>query len=231
MTNENKLEDLLPDIKCSLTLEIMEEPVLTNNGISFEESEILKWLKTNKTCPITKEYLDESLLIKNYSLKNIISTLKTHKIEKEKIKKLNNVEIIDIKNRYIKIDPLNETKILIRNGKNLFNGNGIFYINKKKIYEGNISNNIIDGYGKYYKNNKLKYEGIFKMKENKLIIDGYGKEYYNNNKLKYEGTFKNSKKNGYGKLYNKEGDILYDGSFKNSKKEGYGKYIIIIIKI
>ena len=47
------LEELYPDIICSLTHEIMKDPIITNNGISYEKNAILTWLKINSICPIT----------------------------------------------------------------------------------------------------------------------------------------------------------------------------------
>ena len=70
-----KIEELYPDIICPISKEIMKNPVITDNGISYERKDILKWLEKNKNCPITGEYLDSSLLISNIQLKNIIITL------------------------------------------------------------------------------------------------------------------------------------------------------------
>lgn len=72
MTN---IEELYPDIVCPISKEIMKNPVITDNGISYEKKDILKWLEKNNNCPITGEYLDNSLLTPNIQLKNIIITL------------------------------------------------------------------------------------------------------------------------------------------------------------
>jgi hypothetical protein len=69
------IEELYPDIVCPISKEIMKDPVITNNGISYEKKDILKWLEKYKNCPITGEYLDTSLLISNIQLKNIIISL------------------------------------------------------------------------------------------------------------------------------------------------------------
>ena len=69
------IEELYPDIVCPISKEIMKNLVITDNGISYERKDILKWLEKNKTCPITGEYLDTSLLISNIQLKNIIISL------------------------------------------------------------------------------------------------------------------------------------------------------------
>ena len=41
--SKNSLEDKFPDIICSLTQEIMNNPVITNKGISYEKKDIEKW--------------------------------------------------------------------------------------------------------------------------------------------------------------------------------------------
>ena len=69
------IEELYPDIICPISKEVMKDPFITNNGISYERKYILKWLEKNKSCPITGEYLDSSLLISNIQLKNTIITL------------------------------------------------------------------------------------------------------------------------------------------------------------
>lgn len=57
---------------CPISQEIMNDPVITPKGISFERKSIINWLKKNKTCPITKTPLLECDLISNYALKNAI---------------------------------------------------------------------------------------------------------------------------------------------------------------
>lgn len=57
---------------CPISQEIMTDPVITPQGISYDRKNILDWLKRNKTCPITKSPLLAKDLITNYSLKNAI---------------------------------------------------------------------------------------------------------------------------------------------------------------
>ena len=70
------LEEMYPDIICPISKLIMKNPVITNNGISYEKKDILEWIKKKKKCPVTGEYLDSSLLIPNIQLKNIIISLR-----------------------------------------------------------------------------------------------------------------------------------------------------------
>lgn len=76
MDYELYIIELYPDIICPITQEIMNNPVITNNGISYEKSAINKWLDKEKICPITLKYLDKKLLTPNINLKNTISHIK-----------------------------------------------------------------------------------------------------------------------------------------------------------
>ena len=58
---------------CPLTLEIMQDPVLSRYGQSYERSAIIKWLaKGNTGCPLTRQPLTLSGLITNHKLRSEI---------------------------------------------------------------------------------------------------------------------------------------------------------------
>lgn len=66
-----------PDIPrsflCPIGCEIMARPVIIpETGHTFEEANILRWLSTNDTCPVTKRRLTSKLLTPNYGLRDII---------------------------------------------------------------------------------------------------------------------------------------------------------------
>jgi hypothetical protein len=72
-TNHENIED--PEYEtffCPICLEVMRDPVITPQGISFERKAIIKWLRKNDKCPITKASLKEHDLITNYALKGTI---------------------------------------------------------------------------------------------------------------------------------------------------------------
>ena len=50
----------------------MVDPVITKQGYSFERTAILNWLRTNKTCPLTREPLEQKDLVPNLALKRDI---------------------------------------------------------------------------------------------------------------------------------------------------------------
>ncbi len=58
---------------CPISQEIMVDPVITPQGISYDRRSILDWLKKSNICPITKTNLSEKELITNYALKNTIN--------------------------------------------------------------------------------------------------------------------------------------------------------------
>lgn len=80
---KNNIENKYPEIICNLTQDIMKDPVITNNGISYEKKDIEQWLLKNSICPITNKYLDKTLLIPNIHLKNTILHIKHNFFVKE----------------------------------------------------------------------------------------------------------------------------------------------------
>lgn len=57
------------DFLCPLTMEVMENPLITRFGHSYERSAILEWLQKGKSCPLTRNPLRPSDLISNLPLK------------------------------------------------------------------------------------------------------------------------------------------------------------------
>lgn len=219
------LEDKYPELICSLTNELMVDPVITNKGISYEKKAIEEWLNNKSICPITNEYLDYTLLTTNYTLKNLIIKLTNENNENNK-PIVNNVEpdyLIKINdNVFIKIIQNDYNFINTINNVKYFTGLGEYYINNILIYLGEIKNNQILGNGEYYIKNRLKFKGNFCTCDNNIYINGYGIEYYKNGNIKYIGDFKNSEKDGYGKFYLDCNVILYEGQYKNNKRHGHG---------
>jgi hypothetical protein len=64
------------EFKCPLTLEIMENPVMTRLGHSFERNELFLWLQKNRVCPLTRNPLKLSDIITNKALKGKIQEWK-----------------------------------------------------------------------------------------------------------------------------------------------------------
>jgi hypothetical protein len=59
-----------PEFICSLTMDLMLDPVVTKYGHSYERSAILQWLgRGNDTCPMSRRPLRLSDIITNHALR------------------------------------------------------------------------------------------------------------------------------------------------------------------
>jgi len=63
----------LPEnFKCPITQTLMKDPVMDKGGHNFEKEAILRWLKRNKICPMSREPITEKELFPNRELKERI---------------------------------------------------------------------------------------------------------------------------------------------------------------
>ena len=60
------------DYMCSITAEIMTDPVCASDGFTYEREAITAWLRTNDTSPLTGATLENKVLIPNLSLRGMI---------------------------------------------------------------------------------------------------------------------------------------------------------------
>jgi len=67
MKKESGLYDYLI---CPITQQIYYDPVIAKDGITYERSAILEWLKNSKTSPITRKKIPKTLY-PNLTIKNI----------------------------------------------------------------------------------------------------------------------------------------------------------------
>lgn len=58
---------------CSITHEIMIDPVITSDGHTYERSAIEKWLNYNNHSPMTREIITKDSIVPNIALRDIIS--------------------------------------------------------------------------------------------------------------------------------------------------------------
>jgi hypothetical protein len=58
---------------CSITHEIMTDPVITSDGHTYERSAIEKWLNYNKHSPMTREIITKDSIVPNIALRDIIN--------------------------------------------------------------------------------------------------------------------------------------------------------------
>ena len=60
------------DFICPITAEIMNDPVSTSDGFTYERAAITEWLRTKDTSPKTGATLESKILIPNYSHRSMI---------------------------------------------------------------------------------------------------------------------------------------------------------------
>jgi len=66
---------------CPISFELMNDPVITVDGHSYEREYIEDWLKNNNTSPNTNEILETNKLIPNYALRGLIVSYNERKYE------------------------------------------------------------------------------------------------------------------------------------------------------
>ena len=70
-----KLYKKIPEeFKCPITTEIMENPVVTADGHTYERLGIETWLRNHNTSPLTGDILADKILTPNHALRNTIQT-------------------------------------------------------------------------------------------------------------------------------------------------------------
>ena len=77
------IADLPDNFFCPITSEIMENPVVTCDGYSYEKSSIIRWFTIKRTNPITNQLLENTNLIPNHTLKSIIIDFKEETYKKK----------------------------------------------------------------------------------------------------------------------------------------------------
>jgi len=65
-----KINEIPHDFICPITLEIMDDPVICDDGYTYERKAILQL--NNSISPMTRQQINKSKLISNRALKNII---------------------------------------------------------------------------------------------------------------------------------------------------------------
>ena len=76
------LKSFVQNISCPITLEIINNPVIIDDGITYEYYAIQQWLLHNDTSPITREKIVNKPIL-NYNIKNIIDIFKSSEIYQE----------------------------------------------------------------------------------------------------------------------------------------------------
>jgi hypothetical protein len=73
LEEEHKLsEKTISTITCPISLEIMEDPITTQYGDTFDKKSLMTWLEKNKYCPLSRRLINIDYLIPNKALKMCI---------------------------------------------------------------------------------------------------------------------------------------------------------------
>ena len=69
----NNDDDSIPQsFRCPLTFEVMTDPVLDSEGNTFERKALLKWLQKSSQSPVSRQNLNENVLVPNIALRDMI---------------------------------------------------------------------------------------------------------------------------------------------------------------
>ncbi|KAF3531754.1 hypothetical protein DY000_02041246 [Brassica cretica] len=75
------------DLRCPISLEIMNDPVVLETGHTYDRSSIAKWFSAgNITCPKTGKNLESTVLVGNVSVKQVIQSYFKKEIDQKKKK-------------------------------------------------------------------------------------------------------------------------------------------------
>ena len=107
----------IPDeLICPITLEIMDDPVLCEDGFTYERSAIMAI--HNSISPMTQRPIDKSKLISNRALKNTIDRFLSSNTEKrEREKKIKHEE--DQRSERLRLEQIEQQKIRDEHEKNM----------------------------------------------------------------------------------------------------------------
>jgi hypothetical protein len=69
------------EFRCPISMELMIDPVLCEDGHTYERKNIEEWLRRNPTSPLTRQSVNPSSLRQNYALKTSIERWKKQTIK------------------------------------------------------------------------------------------------------------------------------------------------------
>ena len=68
---KSTISSISQDLKCSITQELLVEPVIAVDGMTYERSEIEQWFLNHDTSPSTNVVLNTKRLIPNNAVKQV----------------------------------------------------------------------------------------------------------------------------------------------------------------
>ncbi|CAF1362648.1 unnamed protein product [Didymodactylos carnosus] len=74
----DKMNNPDDSLRCPITLELFSDPVLAQDGHTYEREAIVEWIEKNGRSPITDQQLSLEHLYPNYAAKKQLIILKSH---------------------------------------------------------------------------------------------------------------------------------------------------------
>lgn len=128
---------------CPISHNIMEDPVIIQDGFTYDREYIIQWFETNTTSPLTREIIDPQIIIPNINLKHSITEWKSLNDSSLNDNSLNDNLLNDNSNDNLLNDNSNNDS----SNNNSFNESNIFlstsvneYIRNKLIYHARKEN-------------------------------------------------------------------------------------------
>jgi len=75
------LQDVLV---CPISLQLFQDPVVAEDGHTYEREAIIEWIRLNGTSPLTRQTLTIEALRPNFILKKVIDQFET-KLQEKKV--------------------------------------------------------------------------------------------------------------------------------------------------
>jgi hypothetical protein len=70
--NDDDDDSIPQSFRCPLTFEVMADPVLDSEGNTFERKALLKWLQKSNQSPVSRQNVNENVLVPNLALRELI---------------------------------------------------------------------------------------------------------------------------------------------------------------
>uniref|UniRef100_A0A6B2KZ06 RING-type E3 ubiquitin transferase n=1 Tax=Arcella intermedia TaxID=1963864 RepID=A0A6B2KZ06_9EUKA len=71
-STEKVSEDIPDEFICPITQEVMKDPVIAEDGHTYERANLMRWLQNNDTSPMTRGKINKDIIIPNRALKGQI---------------------------------------------------------------------------------------------------------------------------------------------------------------
>ena len=100
--------------RCLFTGELMNEPVVADDGSSYEERNLAAWNQVNKTSPITGDKWNATIAIPNRALRDAIDEFRKQQDGREEISKQNGQEKVSKQNGQKRIPNMEDISRAVR---------------------------------------------------------------------------------------------------------------------